>query len=88
MGGKGWAWTLGIIIFVLSMISNLIQVVFGNYSSAIGVVIDLGIIYYITRPHVKAYFGKRNTASNAGQDVGSELQTRFSTVPVDNRLGL
>ena len=58
MGGKGWAWTLGIIIFVLSIISNLIQVVFGNYSSAIGVIIDLGIIYYITRPHVKAFFGK------------------------------
>jgi hypothetical protein len=58
MVGKGWAWTLGIIVFVLSIISNLIQVVFGNYSSAIGVIVDLGIIYYITRPHVKAFFGK------------------------------
>ena len=58
MVGKGWAWTLGIIIFVLSIISNLIQVVFGNYSSAIAVIINLGIIYYLTRPHVKAFFGK------------------------------
>ena len=58
MVGKGWAWTLGIIVFVLSIISNLIQVVFGNYSSAIGIIVDLGIIYYITRPHVKAFFGK------------------------------
>jgi len=58
MVGKGWAWTLGVIVFVLSIISNILQVAFGNYSSAIGIVVNLGIIYYITRPHVKAFFGK------------------------------
>src|SRR5713226_10535598 len=58
MSGKSWAWTLGIIVFVLSIISNVIQVAFGNYSSAIGIIVNLGIIYYITRPQVKAFFGK------------------------------
>ena len=38
--GKGWSWTLGGILFGLSIPIGLI------------------FIYYITRPHVKAYFGK------------------------------
>lgn len=38
--GKEWAWTLGGILFALSIPVGLI------------------FIYYITRPHVKAYFGK------------------------------
>jgi hypothetical protein len=58
LSGKGWAWNVGIAIFVLSMINSIIQVVFGNYLSAIGVVIDLGIIYYLLKPKVRAFFGK------------------------------
>ena len=58
LSGKGWAWTLGIVIFALSIINSIIQVAFGNFFSAIGILIDLGIIYYLTRPHVRAFFGK------------------------------
>jgi len=42
----------------LSIINSIIQVAFGNFFSAIGILIDLGIIYYLTRPHVRAFFGK------------------------------
>ncbi|TMI14657.1 hypothetical protein E6H35_04000 [Candidatus Bathyarchaeota archaeon] len=58
LSGKGWAWNVGIAIFVLSIINSIIQVVFGNYFSAIGIVIDLGIIYYLMKPSVRAFFGK------------------------------
>jgi len=40
ISGKGWAWTLGGILFALSLPVGLI------------------FFYYITRPHVRAYFGK------------------------------
>jgi len=56
--GRGWAWTVGIIVLVLSIINSIIQVAFGNLASVAGLAIDLGIIYYLTRPKVRAFFGK------------------------------
>ena len=38
--GKGWAWTVGGLLFALS------------------IPIGLVFLYYLTRPHVKAFFGK------------------------------
>ena len=38
--GRGWAWTIGGILFALSIPIGLI------------------FLYYLTRPHVRAYFGK------------------------------
>jgi hypothetical protein len=57
-GGKGWAWTVGIIVTVISIILDIIQIALGAVSSAFGLIIGLLIIYYLTRPHVKAFFGK------------------------------
>ncbi len=56
--GKGWAWTVGIVILVLSIINSAIQIVFGNYASGISLVINLGIIYYLMECRVRAYFGR------------------------------
>jgi hypothetical protein len=57
-GGKGWAWTLGIIVSVVGIILDIVQIGFGGYSSIVGLIIGLLIIYYLMRPHVKAFFGK------------------------------
>ncbi len=56
--GKGWAWTLGIIVTVIGIIQAIVQIAFGNYGSVLGLIIDVLILYYLTRAHVKAYFGK------------------------------
>jgi len=56
--GKGWAWTLGIIVSVLGIVVDVVQIGFGGYSSIVGLIIGLLIIYYLMRPHVKAFFGK------------------------------
>ena len=56
--GKPWAWTLGIIVSVVDIVLDIVQIVLGGYSSILGLVIGLLIIYYLMRPHVKAYFGK------------------------------
>jgi zinc-ribbon domain len=60
-GGKGWAWTIGLIVSVLSIIVNIIQAIIspGGLGGAIfSIIIPLIIIYYLTRPHVKAFFSK------------------------------
>ena len=57
-GGKGWAWTLGIVVTILSVILDVVQIAFGAISNVFGLVIGILILYYLTRPHVKAFFGK------------------------------
>lgn len=61
--GIGLAWTLGIIFAVLNIISAIINPIIDRSfdtlgGSIIGIIIPLIIIYYLTRPHVKAFFGK------------------------------
>jgi hypothetical protein len=58
LGGKGWAWTLGIVVSVISIIISIVETVIGFSSNIIGIVFSIIIIYYLMRPHVKAYFGK------------------------------
>jgi hypothetical protein len=67
LGGKGWAWTLGIVVGVLNIVVSLVQTVIGFYSSIVGIIFPLIIIYYLMRPHVKAFFGK-------GPAMGSGMQ--------------
>lgn len=61
--GIGLAWTLGIIFAALSIIGEIISPILDRsldtlVGSIIGIIIPLIIIYYLTRPHVKAFFGK------------------------------
>ncbi|MCK5112084.1 MAG: hypothetical protein KAQ84_00950 [Thermoplasmatales archaeon] len=61
--GIGLAWTLGIIFAVLSIIGEIINPIIDRsldtlVGSIIGIIIPLIIIYYLTRPHVKTFFGK------------------------------
>jgi hypothetical protein len=58
LGGKSWAWTIALALSVISIISNGVTIAYGGTSSIIGVIISLIIIYYLTRPHVRVYFGK------------------------------
>ena len=56
--GRGWAWTATVVLSVISLVFGVISVVTGNWFSLINVIISGIIIYYMYRPHVKAYFGK------------------------------
>jgi hypothetical protein len=53
--GRGWAWTLGMVITVISLILGLSSLPEG----ALGLIINALIIYYLTRPYVKRWFGKK-----------------------------
>lgn len=56
--GKGWAWTITLILSVISIISAIVSIVFHGYGAIINIIINAVIIYYLYRPNVKAYFGK------------------------------
>lgn len=77
-GGKGWAWTLGIVANIILLIINVLTLP----GSILGLVINIIILYYLTRPRIKAFFGKgppmgptmgsgMMTASTMGSSMGS-----------------
>lgn len=72
--GKGWAWTITIILLVVGIaiqivstsvggvfttsLHNTNNVISGIVGSIIGIAINVVVLYYLYRPHVRAYFGK------------------------------
>ena len=56
--GKSWAWTVTVVLSVISIVMGIISLVGGNFGSVVNIIIAGIIIYYLYRPHVKAYFGK------------------------------
>jgi len=74
-GGKRWAWTLGIIVSVIGIVLGIIQVAFGNYGSVLSLIISLLIVYYLMRPHVKAFFGKGTPMASPSTMPGAGSST-------------
>jgi hypothetical protein len=56
--GKGWAWLCSLVFAVIGLILGLLGAVDSLGSVILPIIIYLIIIYYLTRPHVKAFFGK------------------------------
>jgi hypothetical protein len=56
--GRGWAWTITVVLSIISIVLNAISIAAGNIASIISIIISGIILYYLYRPHVKAYFGK------------------------------
>src|SRR6266705_6315914 len=36
LGGKGWAWTLGMIVSIIGIVLDVVQIGFGAYSNVLG----------------------------------------------------
>ncbi|RLG18307.1 hypothetical protein DRN63_01675 [Nanoarchaeota archaeon] len=51
--GKTWAWWFYTIILILGILTSLISIPYG----IVGIVVNGIIIYYMTRSHVRQYFG-------------------------------
>jgi hypothetical protein len=57
--GKGWAWTVTLILSIISIVWNAITIATAaNFGGIVSIIISAIIIYYLYRPHVKAFFGK------------------------------
>src|SRR5919197_1021482 len=55
--GKGWAWTAAVVLSIVGIVMSAVAIATGNFGSVISIIIDGVILYYLYRPHVKAYFG-------------------------------
>ena len=58
MKGMGWSWTLTVVLSIIIIALNAISIATGNFGGIISIIISGVILYYLYRPHVKAYFGK------------------------------
>ena len=56
--GKGWAWFWSLVFAVICVILALFEIVSSLGSGILPIIIYLLIIYYLTRHHVKVFFGK------------------------------
>jgi phage-related protein len=54
----GWAWILSLIFAVLGIIGSVISLARGGLGPIVTFVLDVVIIFYLTRPNVKAFFGE------------------------------
>jgi hypothetical protein len=63
--GKGWSWTLGMIFSVLSLLGAVGALTIGLVTGGVGGLIFWGLmLYYLTRTHVKVFFGKSGPQAN------------------------
>jgi hypothetical protein len=58
--GKGWAWIVTVIISIISIITSIISIAAGSFGSVVSLIINGVILYYMYRPEVKAYFGRKS----------------------------
>jgi len=65
--GRQWAWTISIILSAISIVLNAISIISGNFGGIVSIIISGIIIYYLYRPHVKAYFGKGATTPSSAE---------------------
>src|SRR5712691_6090949 len=56
--GKGWAWTLGMIFTIISILGAAYVAFNGVYQAGYALVFWIIMIIYLTRSHVKVFFGK------------------------------
>jgi hypothetical protein len=65
---KPWAWTLGLAVEIVSIISAILYILAGTSigSEIVSIVIALAILYYLDTPAVRSAFGKPATSWFAG----------------------
>jgi hypothetical protein len=58
--GRRWAWTAALVLSIISMgwYAFTVAIIPSNGGRTLGVIIGAVTIYYLYRPHVKAYLGK------------------------------
>ena len=50
-----WAWTVGIIINAIGLVTSLVVLALGSAGAVVGLIVNVAALYYLTRSRVKAY---------------------------------
>ncbi|HEV2121004.1 MAG TPA: zinc ribbon domain-containing protein [Candidatus Bathyarchaeia archaeon] len=61
--GRGWAWNLGMFFTVISILGAAYVAYIGIYQAAYALVFWIIMMIYLTRSHVKVFFGKGTTTT-------------------------
>ena len=60
--GKGWAWTITLVLSFIGIAFGIASIVTGNIGAVFHLIINIIVVYYLYRPNVKMFFGKSTTA--------------------------
>jgi uncharacterized membrane protein HdeD (DUF308 family) len=63
--GKGWAWTVTVVLCCIGIALGLVSVVNRHLDGIFNILINAVIFYYIYRPYVKSFFGNATTTTAA-----------------------
>jgi len=55
---KPWAWPLGVVGAAFSIVLSVLQLLGGDVSQVISILVAGGILYYLNQPGIKAAFGR------------------------------
>jgi uncharacterized membrane protein HdeD (DUF308 family) len=58
MKGRGWVWSVTIILSYIGIVFSIVAIVSGNFASIPQLIISIIIVYFLYRPQSKAFFGK------------------------------
>lgn len=58
LSGKSWARKIVIVFVAIDLVLEFISIFGGNLFGIAMLIIDLFVLYYLYRPHVKKYFGE------------------------------
>lgn len=60
--GKGWSWTVAVVLSTIGVVVNVISLVTSNMGAIagalVGIAINAIVLYYLSRRNVREYFGK------------------------------
>lgn len=55
---RPWAWTLGIVVYAISVLMAIITTMLGGSVDVLTIALGASVLFYLTRPHVKDAFGR------------------------------
>jgi uncharacterized membrane protein (DUF2068 family) len=56
--GKGWAWSITIVLSFIGIALGIVSIATGNVGAIFHVIINVVVLYYLYRIYVKLFFGK------------------------------
>jgi uncharacterized membrane protein (DUF2068 family) len=56
--GKGWAWSITVVLSFIGIALGVVSIATGNVGSIFHIIINAVVLYYLYRTHVKLFFGK------------------------------